>query len=225
MLLALSVVAASTAGTSAQSSAVNPSNLTASPLVADNTIEGAKSDVARLAQTDPSLLGRTDSTPVNVIIKYDYDSTASYDGGVAGLAATSPSKTGKELEANKGAVDAYESYTAAVSDKIDKAVESLGSGRRREAVVPDGVRRRVGGRAGGPDLESVEGRRRRGGPEGLAAPARLPVGLVDRRSDRVEQGRRPRQRRQGADRRCPRHRVWPEHPSFADHGLAPPPGT
>jgi hypothetical protein len=103
---------------------VNPSKLTASPLAADNTIEGAKSDVARLAETDPSLLGRTDSTPVNVMIKYDYDSTASYDGGMAGLAATSPNVTGKELEANKGAVDAYENYTSAVSDKIDKAVES-----------------------------------------------------------------------------------------------------
>ena len=40
------------------------------------------------------------------MIKYDYDATASYDGGVAGLAATSPGVTGKELKDNKGAVAA-----------------------------------------------------------------------------------------------------------------------
>ena len=41
-------------------------------------LHGAKSTSGALAQTDPSLLGRTDATPVNVLIKYDYDATASY---------------------------------------------------------------------------------------------------------------------------------------------------
>jgi hypothetical protein len=83
----------------------------------------SKSESGQLARTDPSLLGRTDSTPVNVMIKYDYDATASYTGGVDGLAATSPSVTGKELKDNKAAVKAYEAHTAQVSDKISAAVE------------------------------------------------------------------------------------------------------
>ncbi len=117
--ISLGIVAASA---SAQDAATKPGNLTATPLAPVETIDGAKSDVARLAQTDPSLLGRTDSTPVNVMIKYDYDATASYTGGVAGLAATSPSATGKDLKDNKAAVTAYESYTAGVTEKIDRAV-------------------------------------------------------------------------------------------------------
>src|SRR4051812_870066 len=48
------------------------------------TFTGAKSTSGQLAQSDPSLLGRTDSTPVNVMIKYDFDGTASYAGDVAG---------------------------------------------------------------------------------------------------------------------------------------------
>jgi hypothetical protein len=222
LLLALGVLAASA---SAESGAVNPSKLTASPLAADSTIEGAKSDIARLAETDPSLLGRTDSTPVNVMIKYDYDSTASYDGGVAGLAATSPNATGKELEANKGAVDAYESYTSAVSDKIDKAVESAVPGAVVKhsfqtvyggvsAVVPadqistllkvDGVVAVQKDALRQPDYQSVEfiGARkvwgRVGGPAN-AGKGQI-VGVLDTG-------------------------IWPEHPSFADTGLPAPPGT
>ena len=38
------------------------------------------------------------------MIKYDVDATASYSGGVAGLAATSPSVTGKPLADNEAAV-------------------------------------------------------------------------------------------------------------------------
>ena len=36
-----------------------------------NTISVAKTPFGRLAKTDPALLGRTDSRPVNVMIKYD----------------------------------------------------------------------------------------------------------------------------------------------------------
>ena len=56
------------------------------------------------------------------MIKYDYDATASYAGGVAGLAATSPAATGKKLKDNKGAVDAYENHAKQVSGKISSAV-------------------------------------------------------------------------------------------------------
>jgi Subtilase family/Fibronectin type-III domain/PA domain len=81
-------------------------------------IEGSKSQVGRIAQTDPELLGRTDSAPVNVMVKLDYDSAATYTGGVQGLAATSPRKTGKKLKENKGAVDAYLAHAANVEQEI-----------------------------------------------------------------------------------------------------------
>src|SRR4051812_620833 len=71
---------------------------TAQSLSPDSTFSAGKSNSASFARTDPTLLGRTDSAPVNVMIKYDYDATASYAGGVDGLAATSPSVTGKTLK-------------------------------------------------------------------------------------------------------------------------------
>src|SRR5262249_39717142 len=81
-------------------------------LTAASTYSGAKSDSGYIAQSDPSLLGRTDSTRVNIMVKYDFDATASYDGGLAGLAATSPRVTGKPLSENQGAVQAYDAFTA-----------------------------------------------------------------------------------------------------------------
>jgi hypothetical protein len=95
---------------------------TASALTPDSTFDGFKSASAGLAQTDPSLLGQSDSTPVNVMIKYDVEATASYTGGVAGLAATSPSVTGKSLDDNKAAVQAYEQHATKVADDITAAV-------------------------------------------------------------------------------------------------------
>jgi subtilisin family serine protease len=91
-------------------------------------IEAAKSRIGRIAQSDPSLLGRSDSTPVNVVVKLDYDSVATYAGGVQGLAATSPKATGKKLKQNKGAVDAYESYVAGVERDIVSDIEQAVSG-------------------------------------------------------------------------------------------------
>jgi subtilisin family serine protease len=86
--------------------------------VADKSISGS------LAQTDPSLLGRTSSNPINVMIKYDLDATASYAGGVAGYAATSPSVTGESLQDNKGAVQAYDQHVENVSNSISSAIKS-----------------------------------------------------------------------------------------------------
>jgi len=71
--------------------------LVATPLdVAGRTV-GSKSATSRVAESDPDLIGRTDAAPVGVIVKFDYDSVATYAGGVDGLAATSPSVTGRAL--------------------------------------------------------------------------------------------------------------------------------
>src|SRR5262245_62814281 len=66
------------------------SGFTAQALTPSDRVSGSKTLTSRLAQTDPALLGRTDSTPVNVVVKLDYDSVATYAGSINGLAATSP---------------------------------------------------------------------------------------------------------------------------------------
>ena len=100
-----------------QAGAAAPAGLKATALTADNTVTAAKSTSGRLATSDPELLGRTDTAPVNVVVKLDYDATASYQGDLSGLAATSPSVTGKDLSGASSAERAYESYTT----KLDEA--------------------------------------------------------------------------------------------------------
>ncbi|MGH2386084.1 MAG: S8 family serine peptidase, partial [Candidatus Limnocylindria bacterium] len=87
-------------------------------------IEAAKSQSGQIAQTDPALLERTDSTPVSVFVKLDYDAVASYAGGIEGLAPTSPEVTGKPLDENQAAVDAYLSYAEAVETEARDAIEA-----------------------------------------------------------------------------------------------------
>jgi hypothetical protein len=86
----------------------------------DNTIvrEGAKSQPATIAQSDATLLGRTDSTPVPVLVKLDYDPITGYDGDIPGLAATNPSKTGRKLSQNRAAVDAYTRYVVSFESQV-----------------------------------------------------------------------------------------------------------
>jgi subtilisin family serine protease len=94
----------------------------------DDTISVDKSLSGRLAKTDPSLVGRTDGKRVNVTIKYDYDTAASYTGNIAGLKATSPHVTGKSLTANASAVAAYDAYTSKYSAKTTAAAQKAAPG-------------------------------------------------------------------------------------------------
>ena len=103
-------------------SGADPSRFKATPLQPDTTFVGAKSPSGYLAETDPSLLGRTDPAPVNVMIKFDFDATASYTGNVNGLTATSPAVTGKKLKVNETAVAAYEQYTRGQAQRIETAI-------------------------------------------------------------------------------------------------------
>jgi hypothetical protein len=203
----------------------SPKQLTAKALTPESTIDAAKSVSGELAQTDPTLLGRTSSNPINVLIKYDYDATASYAGGVGGLAATSPAATGKSLEANRGAVNAYEAHTAEVSSKITaevtKAVPEARITRAYQAVY-GGVAARVPANSVA-DLLDVDGVAAvqkdsleqvqtsvtpafigasdvwpsLGGP--VHAGENVTVGILDTG-------------------------IWPEHPSFANQGLPAPNG-
>jgi subtilisin family serine protease len=89
-----------------------------------NVLDAAKSVSGKLAKTDPSLLGRTSSAPVNVMVKLDYDAIASYAGGIPGLRATSPSVTGRSLEANGAAVGAYRAHVTRIERQVLRAVDA-----------------------------------------------------------------------------------------------------
>jgi len=105
------VLAAFVATPAAPAAASNPGRLTATALVPTSTITAAKSGSGRLARSDTALVTRTDSARVNVMVKLDYDAAASYRGDLAGLAATSPSVTGRTLTAATPAEKAYDAYT------------------------------------------------------------------------------------------------------------------
>jgi hypothetical protein len=221
VVVALGAVASSAL---ARSGAANPDSFTAAPLAADNTVDGAKSDSGRLAETDPSLLGRTDSTPVNVMIKYDYDATASYDGGVPGLAPTSPSETGKDLKDNKGAVDKYENYTADLTQKIDDAVTKSVPG----AVVKESFQTVYGGVSAIVPADQISNLLK---VDGVVAVQKDALRQPDYQS--VSWIRAPSVwQRVGGSKNAGKGQIvgvldtglWPEHPSFADNGLPAPPG-
>jgi len=109
--LSAAVLAASVVTPAASVGASDPGRFTAKALVPTSTVTAAKSASGRLAQSDPSLLTRTDAAPVNVMVKLDYDAAASYQGDLPGLAATSPSVTGRALTGATPAEKAYGAYT------------------------------------------------------------------------------------------------------------------
>ena len=105
--------------------AVDPIDFSATALDPEGEpIQAAKSRSGALAQTDPALLGRTDTSPIPVFIKLDYDAVASYAGDIAGLPATSPEVTGRSLKANQSAVDAYRRHVAAKEARAREAIEA-----------------------------------------------------------------------------------------------------
>ncbi len=90
--------------------AADPTKFTATPLTPSSQFTGFKSASADLAKSDPALVARTDSAMVNVMIKLDYDASASYTGGLRGLAATSPRVTGKQLTGKSAVETKYTSH-------------------------------------------------------------------------------------------------------------------
>ena len=75
-----------------------------------DSVTGDKAPSSRLAQTDRALLARRDAQQVQVMLKLDYDSVATYTGGIDDLAATSPSVTGRKLTGRSGAERSYQAY-------------------------------------------------------------------------------------------------------------------
>jgi subtilisin family serine protease len=128
---------------SATPGAAQPSpGFSAEALTPDERVEAVKAPTSRLAETDRSLLGRTDTARVPILVKLDYDSVATYAGDTAGYEATSPAVTGRPLTGHAAQRD-YESYVAeqeaAFVDRLSRAVP--------EAVVGQALRTVYGGLA------------------------------------------------------------------------------
>ncbi len=102
----------------AEPSPTNGKTWTATPLTVASTVNGAKSPSGQLAKSDPALINSTSAKPVRVVVKLDYDSLASYRGGLEGLPGTSPAVTGKRLEPKSANSTKYLRHVTSVEDKF-----------------------------------------------------------------------------------------------------------
>ncbi len=193
---------------------------------AGEPIHAPKSASGQMAQTDPALLGRNDTTPVSVLIKLDFDAVASYAGGVEGLAATSPEVTGVPLAQNEAAVDAYvrhlDDRDAAARAAIEAAVPQstvLNSFHVAyggvSAVVPAnriGALLEVDGVVA-VQQDSLEQLQTDATPDFIGA-----TEAWDEISDSTTAG-------EGVIVGVIDSGIWPEHPSLVDNGIDHPGGT
>jgi hypothetical protein len=197
----------------------------AEKLAEPTRVDALKSPTSRLAKTDQSLLGRTDSTPVPVVVKLDYDPVATYSGGVAGYAATSPARTGHKLSGSS-AEKRYEGYLAGRENAFIKDLASKVPG----ASVRTRLRTVYGGVSATVPANKVS--------ELLKLPGVAAVQKDEMRQQLTDAspafiGATSIYPRLGGDRNAGKGIVigdidtgaWPEHPSFADQGNlgAPPP--
>jgi hypothetical protein len=97
--------------------------LTAEALSASGRQTVAKSRTSRLATSDQDLLARTDATPVPVVVKYDYDSIATYKGEPGGAPATAPSATGRALTEKNATTGSYARQVARTETAITASVK------------------------------------------------------------------------------------------------------
>jgi hypothetical protein len=97
--------------------------ITRPDLGVNGRIQGSKSVSGRIAQSDADLLSRTDHQVVNVLVKMDVDALASYSGGREGMAATSPSITGKPLKDGGAAVGSYNRFLTGKANIVRSAAK------------------------------------------------------------------------------------------------------
>ena len=107
LAIVLSVVVSATASAASSPDGLRVVNGSVSQV---DAFDAPKSVSGKLAQTDPSLLNKTSTQLINVVVKLDYDAIGAYAGGIGDLRATSPSVTGRSLDANARAVSAYRAY-------------------------------------------------------------------------------------------------------------------
>lgn len=193
---------------------------------ASDRVHSSKAPSSALAQTDPDLLGRSDATPIAVLIKLDYDAVASYRGTVRGFAATSPSVTGRPLT---GASEAESRYNRHIEEVEGSSVAELRQ-RVPSATVGRSLRVVYGGVAAVIPANRVA--------DVLAIPGVVAVQedallqpLTDSSPDFIgaptiyNQLGTTANAGQGTILANLDTGIWPEHPSFADLGnLSAPPG-
>ena len=220
MLLPAAVVAKQPAGSTPAAA------FTATGLTPVERIEGHKSASSQLADSDPGLLARKDSSLVHAMIKLDFDAIASYAGGIDGLAATSPSVTGKGLTGKSAAEKAYGRYINQKADAfttaLKRAVRGASVSRTFDTVYggvaatfPASAAKSI---AAMPGVVAVQYDALQQ-PLTDASPDFLDAGPVyDALGSTANAG-------QGVIFGDLDTGIWPEHPSFADLGnlSAPPP--
>ncbi|HMG41381.1 MAG TPA: S8 family serine peptidase [Acidimicrobiales bacterium] len=202
-----------------------PDFTSAGTLTPTDVVSADKAPTSQLAQSDEALVARTDAASARVMIKLDYDSVATYQGGVDDLAATSPSVTGQDLTGRSQAERAYQGYVddrkAEIVADLEAAVPQVDVGSSLD-VVYGGVSATVPANKV-KDLLKVDGVvavqanalnkvLTDNSPDFLGAPAVYDaLGTTDNAGEGVIYGNLDTG-------------VWPEHPSFADLGnLAAPP--
>ena len=216
------------AADSPPSVAAKGKTFTAKPLTAAAIRTGTKDGATDTVRTDPSLLGLQGSKLVSVVVKLRYAPVASYRGNVKGLRATSPRVTGRAINRRSAAVKAYSRYIA-----------------RRETSFKAALAARVPGAKVGRALRLVYGGLALRVPANRVADVlRLPgVTAVQRdallhpRTDAVSSfigattvtndiGGVNGTAGQGTIFADLDTGIWPEHPSFVDHGnLSPAPAS
>ena len=210
LMLAVAVAFAASGSASGQSGDAS-SRFQAASLTPDSTFTGSKSQTGYLARTDPALLGKTGTNPVNVVIKYDYDAAGLLRRRHGRPQATSPIGPGR-LRNRTAAVRAYEA-TRRSSGKI-----TAGQGA---AVAPRCA----------PSRPSTAASRRRV-PANTVADLLKVDGVVAVQNDDLEQPRptrrpsssaRPRSGRRSAARpgRRGRHRRRHRHRHLAGASVVP----
>lgn len=214
-----------TAGAASASDSPDLRVADAQPVLTDK-LSLDKAPTSRLAETDRKLAARTDDAPVPVMIKLDHDSLATYAGGVDGMAATSPSVTGKALSKRTAAQREYTSYlqsqerdfTAALADAVPQV--EVGQSFRVvyggvSAVVPANSVRDIAAMPGvvAVQADTMHKLLTDSSPQFLGAPAAYnQLGSTGNAGEGVIYANLDTG-------------VWPEHPSFADQGnLSTPPG-
>ncbi|AXH96998.1 S8 family serine peptidase [Ornithinimicrobium avium] len=208
---------------------VEPADLTVvdGAVTHTGTVRAHKSLSGSLAHTPRALLDREDDTLIPVMIKLDHDGSASYAGGLDGLAATSPRVTGRPITGHSRAERAYTAY----QQRNEKAVEAALDQAVPGAEVGRSFRVAYGGLSATIPADSVEDVL---AIDGVAAvqPDELRKPLTDSspqfiHADEVQEalGGAP-DAGAGLIYANLDTGVWPEHPSFADQGNleAPPKG-
>ena len=107
--------------------------VTRAKLTPTSTYAVGKSATGYVAKTDRSLLGKSGSKLVNVVIKYAFTPTATYAGGIRGYKATSPRVTHKAITMKAKAVTRYQAYLGrrihTINSAVQKAVPGIKFGR------------------------------------------------------------------------------------------------